>query len=63
MKKAKLVSDGTPHGTYVYDENGEELKMKISAVTWRCEVGGLGVLTIECPMVEIETEGVLKGAE
>jgi hypothetical protein len=63
MKKAKLVSDGTPSGTHVYDENGEELKMMISAVTWRIEANNLGVMTVEFPMVEIDAVGDLKGAE
>lgn len=63
MKKAKLVSDGTPSGTHVYDENGDELKMMISAVTWRCEANGVGFLTIECPMVEIEAVGDVTGTE
>lgn len=63
MKKSKVVSDGTPGGTHVYDENGEELKMMISAVAWRIEANGFGVLTIECPMTEIDVVGDVKGAE
>jgi len=64
MKKAKLVSDGTAHGTCVYDENGDKLKMRITKITWHAEVGcDFGTLTIECPLVEIEAVGDLKGTE
>lgn len=64
MKRAKVVSDGTPRGTHVYDENGDELRLRISKVTWVCEAGGgFGTLTTECPLVEIEAVGDLKGAE
>lgn len=58
--KMRIVSNGTPHGTKVLDENGVEIKAHIAAIDWSIRPGKAGVVTIEFHNVEIDAVGEMK---
>ena len=41
-KRYRIVSDGTPFGTKVYDADGAEIKGCITKVEWSIEADGVG---------------------
>lgn len=48
-KRIRIVSDGTPTGTVVYDQDGRQvLQHVIRRIDWVIEPQRLGVATIEC---------------
>jgi hypothetical protein len=58
--KMRIVSDGTPRGTNVFDENGVEIKAFITAIDWSIRPGKAAVVTIEFHNVEIDAVGEMK---
>ena len=55
----KLVSDGTPLGTKVVDENGEVIEY-ITNLKWEIGVGHYAKATIEITKLPLEVVGELK---
>ena len=43
---ARIVSNGLPMGTHVYDDRGEEVKHVIS-VSWRIDANGPAIVELE----------------
>jgi hypothetical protein len=58
--KMRIVSDGTPWGTKVFDENGVEIKAHITAIDWSIRPGNAGVVTIQFHNVELDAVGEMK---
>jgi hypothetical protein len=57
--KVRIVSDGTPQGTYVYDEHGQRMT-SVVAVSFSVSVEELGRVQVEfdCPEVDLIGEHV-----
>lgn len=59
--KLKIVSDGTPKGTKVFDELGQVERVR--NITWSIDAGGLSMAIIELVGVSLETEVIAAGIE
>lgn len=53
---ARIVSDGHPSGTHVWDDRGQEIE-NITFISWDITPGQLGRATIGLYDVKIEAEG------
>lgn len=59
-KGVRIVSDGTPRGTHVFDREGNEIT-GIFAVEWSMQADGkTGAAKITFPLVSVDVAGVLK---
>lgn len=57
-KRYRIVSDGTPMGTKVFDGAGQQLDMGwVTKVGWSIEGGGIATATITVANVEVELVG------
>ena len=58
--KVRVVSDGTPFGTQVLDENGESLTDKycITALSWSLSMEGEAILTVKIRADAVDLKGV-----
>jgi hypothetical protein len=56
-KPMRIVSDGTPFGTKVYDADGAEIKGCITKVEWSIEVDGIGQAKLTFSNVEVDVIG------
>jgi hypothetical protein len=57
-KRYRIVSDGTPVGTKVYDTDGHQLDMGlITKVEWSVEASGIGVARLTLWDVEVDVAG------
>lgn len=65
MGKIKIVSDGTPNRTRIYDINTGEIIEGARRIEYRIDVNSIAVATIEfvCVECEIESEACLKHKE
>lgn len=55
----RIVSDGTPQGTKVYDATGREIE-GLSVVAWRVAGGaGHAQVTLEAEHIELDATGEL----
>jgi hypothetical protein len=50
--KVTISSDGTPHGTRVTDEGGNDLSRMLTAVSWSASVDSVPEAHLELAMVE-----------
>lgn len=54
-KRYRIVSDGTPAGTRVFDPDGRPLDMGlVNKVEWSVEADGLGVARVTLLKVEVD---------
>ena len=58
--KLKIVSDGTEMGTYVTTEDGENIE-NIREIRWFIKAGGLAIVTIKLPIMDVDVVGELEG--
>ena len=59
MKKIKIISDGFPGGTHVYNAETNEPIEGVMSIDWKIESPGhLAVATITLVGVEVEVIGV-----
>lgn len=57
-KRVRIVSDGTPIGTKVYDADGRLMDMgAITKVEWSIEAAGTGVARLTLANVEVDLIG------
>ncbi|WP_137010148.1 hypothetical protein [Aquitalea aquatilis] len=56
MKRLKIVSDGTPHGTRVYDADGKLITAPITRICWEITAPHGAVVQVEF-LAEIEVIG------
>ncbi len=61
--KIKIVSDGTPYGVRVVDEEGEELQNKITSIKWEALSGDMPTVTMEFIDMDIDVVGEVKEEE
>lgn len=56
--KVKVVSDGTPKGTRIYDCTGALIRLPIDAVDWHVDTSGEAVLrlTVAACAVEVHAD-------
>lgn len=58
MKSLRIISDGRPSGTKILDEYGDEVKLAIRSVSFKCDsVGVETVLQLECMLVPVDVDG------
>jgi len=53
----RIVSDGTPFGTKVFDAEGSEIKGCITKVEWSIEGGKVAQATLTFSDVEVDVSG------
>ncbi len=58
-KRVKIISDGSPAGTQVFDENGVQIKGCITRVLWGVKPGAPAVAVITFANVELDVTGEL----
>ena len=66
MRKLKIVSDGTPGGTKLFDaDTGEDLNLPITRIVWSCELADAAKaeVTILCPLVQLIGETYIGGKD
>jgi hypothetical protein len=57
MKSLRIISDGTPQGTRILDERGDEVNLAIRSVSFTCDYAGSDtVLQLEC-RVPMDVDG------
>ncbi|MCG5072265.1 hypothetical protein [Paraburkholderia tagetis] len=57
-KRYRIVSDGTPRGTKIYEPDGREVDMNwITKVEWSVDAGGIGVARLTFINVEVDMVG------
>lgn len=62
MVRVKVVSDGTPNGTKLFDaDTGAELKLPVSAITWHIDADSAGQALVRLTVVQVEVEGEAAG--
>lgn len=54
--QVRIVSDGTPPGTYVYDTDGKEIH-GYSRLSWNITSRGVGKAYLEFDAVKVEVTG------
>jgi hypothetical protein len=55
-KRVRIVSDGTPLGTKVFNADGTPMDMgRVTKVEWSIEADGIGVARVTLRDVEIDT--------
>lgn len=59
MAKLKIVSDGTPYGTRIFDEFGNEIE-NVTRIEWKIAATGMARATIDLQMVPVEVSGELQ---
>lgn len=62
VKSVRIVSDGTPLGTHVYDHDGNKIKSHITAIEWSIQAGAneVGVAKISFPLCSVDIIGEVK---
>lgn len=60
-KGVRIISDGTPRGTHVFDSEGVEIT-GITGIEWSIKSGcaELGVATLTFPLASVDVTGDLK---
>lgn len=62
MVRVKVVSDGTPMGTKLFDaDTGAELKLPVTAITWHIDNDSPGQALIRLNVVQVEVVGEATG--
>lgn len=56
----KIRADGTPKGTTITSESGEDLSKKVNAVEFHHDAQGYPTATLRLSFVELEYDGVAK---
>src|SRR2546430_324616 len=56
--KLRIVSDGTPTGTWLLDvDTGKDVDLCVTHATWHCEVDSLATATLVIADVEVDVIG------
>jgi hypothetical protein len=55
--KIKIVSNGTPEGTKVFDDQGRQLPLAILRIKWECSVNKPAIAELLVADVEVQVTG------
>lgn len=56
MARVRIISDGTPVGTQVFDEHGKPITY-VTAIKWNIESNGLATAQLTLTQVEVDIVG------
>lgn len=55
--KIRIVSNGTPEGTKVFDDHGRQLPLAILRIKWECSVNKPAIAELVVADVEVQVTG------